>query len=388
MSDHLTQGQALTRGQSLVSQDGRFTLIMQGDGNLVLYWSGGASRWASNTAAHAVSQVIMQSDGNLVIYASDGKTPLWASGTSGHPGAWLVLQDDGNLVIYSPGSKALWATGTNVLANRVPGFLPSISGLHFPNAYPPGTLFGPSINLPVVGTISPFDAGNGICGGFVFTVLDLFLHNPRVQPPASTAMPAAGSPQFNYLTFRLLESFGSFPTFDNASKCIQWIQTPGHDVAISFFGAGLGRRMVETEWPAIKADIDAGRPSPLYMVMSPECGVGDVSGIATALKNSHQVAAYAYALDVHNLTLSVYDCDQPDNDASIIRMNIADPAHTISITATHPLPGGVTVRGIFRAEYSPKEPGAPWGSASPPSSGGGGAGGGTGSGDGGPKHPN
>ena len=39
--------------------------------------------------------------------------PLWASGTAGNAGAELVVQNDGNVVVYSAAGAALWATGTN-----------------------------------------------------------------------------------------------------------------------------------------------------------------------------------------------------------------------------------------------------------------------------------
>ena len=42
----------------------------------------------------------MQSDGNFVIYGPNGA--LWATNTSGNPGAYLVVQGDGNLVVYKP----------------------------------------------------------------------------------------------------------------------------------------------------------------------------------------------------------------------------------------------------------------------------------------------
>ncbi|HRI71516.1 MAG TPA: hypothetical protein PK156_45090, partial [Polyangium sp.] len=44
-------------------------------------------------------------------YAHNG-SPVWASGTDGHPGAYLIMQDDGNVVIYSTEGRALWSTNT------------------------------------------------------------------------------------------------------------------------------------------------------------------------------------------------------------------------------------------------------------------------------------
>jgi hypothetical protein len=106
----LNANQQLTANQSTVSCDGRFTLVLGGDGNLVLY-EGSTALWSSGTAGKASARAIMQGDGNLVIYDSSGSA-LWSSGTAGNNGAYLVVQDDGNTVIYSSGGSALWSTGT------------------------------------------------------------------------------------------------------------------------------------------------------------------------------------------------------------------------------------------------------------------------------------
>jgi hypothetical protein len=38
---------------------------------------------------------------------------LWDVGvTAGHPDGWLVVQDDGNVVIYDGDHRPLWATNT------------------------------------------------------------------------------------------------------------------------------------------------------------------------------------------------------------------------------------------------------------------------------------
>lgn len=104
----LTANQALAPGQSLHSPDGRFVLVMQGDGNLVLYSSIGAL-WSSRTAGYPGAFAVLQADGNLVVYGP-GHVPRFASGTSGGPDT-LVIQTDGNMVIYGPGG-ARWATDT------------------------------------------------------------------------------------------------------------------------------------------------------------------------------------------------------------------------------------------------------------------------------------
>jgi hypothetical protein len=96
-------------GQSRQSADGRFRLVYQVDGNLVLY-QGSNPLWASATYGTTPGFVAMQADGNFVVYDSTGA--VWASNTWGHPGAFLVVQDDGNTVIYSTGSSPLWAANT------------------------------------------------------------------------------------------------------------------------------------------------------------------------------------------------------------------------------------------------------------------------------------
>ncbi|MEY9855520.1 hypothetical protein ABH935_001124 [Catenulispora sp. GAS73] len=106
----LTANQQLTVNQSTLSCDGRFTLILQGDGNLVLY-QGSTPLWASNTVGKASARAIMQGDGNFVIYDGNG-SPLWASNTAGNNGAYLTVQNDGNTVIFSSSGATLWSTGT------------------------------------------------------------------------------------------------------------------------------------------------------------------------------------------------------------------------------------------------------------------------------------
>lgn len=106
MTDKLNPGDSLLVGASVTSRSGQFTLIMQTDGNLVLY-SGGQPRWASGTGTPG-STAIMQTDGNFVVYAPQGA--VWVSKTAGHPGASLIVQDDGNVVIYDPGGHPLWAS--------------------------------------------------------------------------------------------------------------------------------------------------------------------------------------------------------------------------------------------------------------------------------------
>jgi hypothetical protein len=107
----LLQGMQLHAGQQLGSCDGRFSLAMQTDGNLVLYESSTAL-WSSNTAGTGGALATMQDDGNFVVYTGAG-VALWSSVTAGAGcGAYVAVQNDGNTVIYNSGGTALWSTGT------------------------------------------------------------------------------------------------------------------------------------------------------------------------------------------------------------------------------------------------------------------------------------
>jgi hypothetical protein len=111
MADRLDPNQRLNHNESITSSNGRYRLVMQADGNFVLYrTSDGRPLWAANTMGSG-KFAIMQADGNLVVYNLANQA-LWASGTNGRPGSYLVMQNDGNLVVYQP-NVAVWATGTH-----------------------------------------------------------------------------------------------------------------------------------------------------------------------------------------------------------------------------------------------------------------------------------
>jgi surface antigen len=122
-------------GDSLTSADGHYQLIMQGDGNLVEYVSnGGHALWSSGTAGHPGADVVMQADGNLVIYQSG--IALWSTGTAGAGPATFGVQPDANLVV-SQGAKAIWASGSSDQSLQPgealrPGWYLQSSDRHFP----------------------------------------------------------------------------------------------------------------------------------------------------------------------------------------------------------------------------------------------------------------
>jgi Ricin-type beta-trefoil lectin domain len=129
-SDAMKPGEVMHKGDSRVSHNNGYELILQTDGNLVLYDKTPKPTnptievptkiWASNTNGRAVDRVVMQPDGNLAIYPPSGDCALlptcnsrptaaiWQSGTRGHASSKLRVQDDGKLIIYDASSNAIW----------------------------------------------------------------------------------------------------------------------------------------------------------------------------------------------------------------------------------------------------------------------------------------
>ena len=107
-------GQELFDGSALVSPSGRYRLLLQSDGNLVLYWRG-QPLWNSGTRGDAPDHLVMQNDGNLVLY--QGLDVLWDSRSGGGARSnayYLNLQNDGSTVVYSPADKPIWTTNTDI----------------------------------------------------------------------------------------------------------------------------------------------------------------------------------------------------------------------------------------------------------------------------------
>ena len=99
----LCSGQSVTTFNSIVNQ----TIVMQGDGNLVVYDNQrNLARWASHTAGKRVGGqlarcAVMQGDGNFVLYTAAG-LPVWHTGTNGNPGATAEFSFYDRIATCSP----------------------------------------------------------------------------------------------------------------------------------------------------------------------------------------------------------------------------------------------------------------------------------------------
>lgn len=109
----LQAGRTLAAGHQLVAPNHLFRLVMQGDGNLVVYNRANRPLWATDTVGHAGNELVMQRDGNLVVYATQPvQRALWSSGTAGRGPSQAGLLDTGNFVVSRLGAGLTWQTHT------------------------------------------------------------------------------------------------------------------------------------------------------------------------------------------------------------------------------------------------------------------------------------
>ncbi len=185
LGDRLEPGQAMTTNQRLISADGSTVMILQADGNLVVYErfadTGEISkvRWSSGTSGSGGNRLVAQGDGNLVLYAGD--KAVWASNTVGKGAVRLVVQNDGNAVLYpAAGGAAAWSSGTVDRTSLDIGELkaygyetpvavaPPVATASGPAATTPGgvTTAAPNVAAPVApATIQAPPAGLNLLGG-------------------------------------------------------------------------------------------------------------------------------------------------------------------------------------------------------------------------------
>lgn len=228
--------------------------------------------------------------------------------------------------------------------NAVPGFLPSANGLHFTNSWPhvPDLV----IDLGPFGKIPIGDASNGLCGGMVYAVIDVFRAG---RPPiAEVVNPPAGSPLFKYIAARLIDSFDVPAGVTRYYRCMN---LPDHDARIWFVTRrGIAWQTIKQEWPKIKDDLDAGRLAPLGLVTVHTAD-------PAALGHNHQVLAYAYDIDEANrLTLHLYDPNtrQSSADDVALALDLTQPTRTTPIT--HNVNISRPIRGFFRTKYAFRDP--------------------------------
>jgi len=187
------------------------------------------------------------------------------------------------------------------------------------------------------------NARGGLCGGMVFAALD-FYDAGRPVPPEATP-PQAGSPMFRYVVRRL---YASFAVPRGVLRYQRYMARP--DGNYRRFGAtrpGLSWLTIVHNWPDVRRSLDAGRPIPLALVAAR--GLNPME-----LGRNHVVLAYDYRLTDDNLTIQVYDPNAGPADEICLVLSLAAPHRSISIT--HNIDIGHSIRGFFPLRYRPRPP--------------------------------
>ena len=250
--------------------------------------------------------------------------------------------------VATPAASPVRGALTVPVSVRVPGFKPSVNGLHFINAFPPEPDL--TIDLPRVGSIAIGDASNGLCGGMVYTVRDVF-QTPGLAPVAATELPERGSPLFRYIVNRLIDSFDLADL--GFLRYYDWMLTPDGNAGWPplLNRQGVAWKTIVEEWPGrIRSELDAGRLVCLGLVTVAGTNPGD-------LGKNHQVLAWGYDLDgAQGLTLRVYDPNTPQDRADdvTIALSLAHPEQPTPITHNVAIEG--PIRGFFRTEYGYRNP--------------------------------
>ena len=201
--------------------------------------------------------------------------------------------------------------------NDIVRFRPTRYGFRFANSWPSQP--ARTLNLGFI-RIPIGDTGRGLCGGMVFAARDRF--EREEDAPSDPGPPGTGTPLFREIVDRQFASFGRL-----------WISVPLRFWIASIGGAGRrDRETVRDAWPAIRADIDAGRPAMIGLVRlatwNPLAPLG------------HQVVGYRYAETAERVMIGVYDPNHPGDDAvEVVVERSPDGAARLSQSTGEPLIG-------------------------------------------------
>jgi hypothetical protein len=222
------------------------------------------------------------------------------------------------------------------LSVRVPNFLPSTHGLPWPNWYPVGTpVF---LMRTPLGALGVPDASRGLCGGMIFTTMDLHHHGIRSIPQAPE------KPVFEYICHRLFTSWG-LPF--GWMKYWDWQNRPDRTRTGLFGRTGVLELTINSEWPKIRTALDAGQLVAVGLVNVQNWRL-------TKLGLNHQVLVYGYDFDEETteVTLQTYDPNYPGDDTITMRFKLNSVLQEGPVRITHTVTGP-TIRGVFLTDYRP-----------------------------------
>jgi hypothetical protein len=131
---------SLKSTEGLVSRNGRHRFVLRQDGNLVLESMPRTSkivndslwtiRWESESAAGPDCRLVLQVDGNLVLYNAAGDVE-WATHTLSTGAIVLVVHDDGDVTMHDRAGAVVWSSGTHETPVDVPIPMPAVLRAEF-----------------------------------------------------------------------------------------------------------------------------------------------------------------------------------------------------------------------------------------------------------------
>ena len=123
-SNQMFMGDILKQCMYITSLNGRYYLVMQDDGNLVLYDNNNNQNkilWPINTQVNTTNKpfwLLLDNSGNLSIYDKNCNVlKSWWKGTGNEN--VLLLQDDGNVLLLDNTGNTLWQTYTSIICNNI-----------------------------------------------------------------------------------------------------------------------------------------------------------------------------------------------------------------------------------------------------------------------------
>jgi hypothetical protein len=108
--DLLGPGDTMENGETLLSADGRFRLLVQDDGDLVMlnYREGGKIQWRAETAGSGAIAALMLQNGVFCLANKRGE--LVYQTRTFDAGSYVRMQNNGNLVMYNPNGYTPWSS--------------------------------------------------------------------------------------------------------------------------------------------------------------------------------------------------------------------------------------------------------------------------------------
>jgi hypothetical protein len=214
-----------------------------------------------------------------------------------------------------------------VPSNDIARFRPSRYGFRFRNSWPSQP--ARTLNLGFA-RIPIGDTGRGLCGGMIFAARDRFERNEDAPPDAVPPQP--GTPLFKEIVDRQFASFGRL--FSVPVRF--WIAAAGG-------GSRRARETARAAWPAIRAEIDAGRPAMIGLVRlatwNPLAPLG------------HQVVGFRYDETAERVGIGVYDPNHPGEDSvEVVLERAADGGVRLSQSS------GEEVIGLLALPFEPVRP--------------------------------